>query len=215
MGAVQTEVIADTEISLRIPLPDSCPLADQSGRVLSANPHFVDGVCRCEFVLRTSDGGRPHLLMASKSLPGSSCLCKEIRSRGGIPVFDRVEDGGIILSLLFESRDEACSLYRAIQEYAPDVEILSIASGQSVNGYENSRKVDMGSLTEKQAEALTLAVCQGYYETPREVGIASLAEECDISRQAFSHRLRLAEAKVLGQLCLGERREETPLTDTE
>jgi predicted DNA binding protein len=45
-------------------------------------------------------------------------------------------------------------------------------------------------LTEQQYETLTLATEQGYYEIPREVSAADLADELGISHQALSERLR-------------------------
>lgn len=47
-----------------------------------------------------------------------------------------------------------------------------------------------GDLTEDQREALSLAYERGYFEEPRGVAVEDLAAEVDISRQAFSGRLR-------------------------
>ena len=52
-------------------------------------------------------------------------------------------------------------------------------------------------LTEEQRVALTLALERGYFETPREVGLAELAGELDITRQALSRRIRRANRSVL------------------
>lgn len=52
-------------------------------------------------------------------------------------------------------------------------------------------------LTNEQREALVLAVERGYFATPRETSMAALADELDISQQAFSDRLRRGNEKVL------------------
>lgn len=50
-----------------------------------------------------------------------------------------------------------------------------------------------------QREALRAAVNSGYYETPREIDVAELAERLDIPRSTLTYRLRRAEAHVMGQ----------------
>lgn len=52
-------------------------------------------------------------------------------------------------------------------------------------------------LTNEQREALVLAVERGYFATPRETSMESLAAELDITQQAFSNRLRRGNEKVL------------------
>lgn len=53
-------------------------------------------------------------------------------------------------------------------------------------------------LTEKQQEALVLAYERGYFETPREVTMADIGAELDISEQAVASRLRRGIKYVLG-----------------
>ncbi|MCG1003622.1 MULTISPECIES: helix-turn-helix domain-containing protein [Halobacterium] len=52
-------------------------------------------------------------------------------------------------------------------------------------------------LTERQREALSLAVSRGYYESPRQVTAAELAAELDISQPSLSALLRRGEREVL------------------
>ncbi|MFD1512950.1 helix-turn-helix domain-containing protein [Halomarina rubra] len=53
------------------------------------------------------------------------------------------------------------------------------------------------NLTPPQREAMLLALERGYFEIPREVTLAELANDLDISEQAFSERVRRATNKVL------------------
>lgn len=48
----------------------------------------------------------------------------------------------------------------------------------------------------EQRVALELAVESGYYETPRAIDLASLADRLDVPRSTFQYRLRRAEAWV-------------------
>lgn len=54
------------------------------------------------------------------------------------------------------------------------------------------------ALTDKQQEALVLAYERGYFETPREVTMADIGAELDISEQAVASRLRRGIKYVLG-----------------
>jgi predicted DNA binding protein len=54
------------------------------------------------------------------------------------------------------------------------------------------------ALTDKQQEALILAYERGYFETPREVTMADIGTELDISEQAVASRLRRGIKYVLG-----------------
>lgn len=53
------------------------------------------------------------------------------------------------------------------------------------------------SLSSVERETLALAVDQGYFETPREETLGSLAERADVSNTAVSNNLRRAERKLL------------------
>lgn len=54
-------------------------------------------------------------------------------------------------------------------------------------------------LSVKQKEALQAAVSHGYYETPREIDVAGLADALDIPRSTLNHRLRRAEERLVKQ----------------
>ena len=51
-------------------------------------------------------------------------------------------------------------------------------------------EVDSYGLTPKQHEALALALERGYFSVPRAISLTELADEMDISRQAYSRRLQ-------------------------
>lgn len=59
-------------------------------------------------------------------------------------------------------------------------------------------------LTEPQYEALRAAVTRGYFEVPRRVTFAELADEFDVSQQAVSERVRRGADTVLRQALLRE-----------
>lgn len=58
----------------------------------------------------------------------------------------------------------------------------------------------MFGLTNEQREAIVLALKRGYFKIPREVQMQALADELDISQQAFSERLWRGIEKILENL---------------
>lgn len=52
-------------------------------------------------------------------------------------------------------------------------------------------------LTETQREALVAAYENGYFESPRQITLESLADELDVSRQAVSNRLRKGHQRLI------------------
>ncbi|MFB6074073.1 MAG: helix-turn-helix domain-containing protein, partial [Haloarculaceae archaeon] len=78
------------------------------------------------------------------------------------------------------------------EEYGISVELISI----SQNPPESDESGQYG-LTDRQHEALTLAIARGYYESPRQVTTEELAEEMDISQPSMSSLLRRAERQLL------------------
>ena len=53
------------------------------------------------------------------------------------------------------------------------------------------------TLTQKQVDALRLAIHSGYYEIPRKIYIETLAEKLGIKRVAMQERLRRAEKAII------------------
>ncbi|MFB6141534.1 MAG: helix-turn-helix domain-containing protein [Halosimplex sp.] len=78
------------------------------------------------------------------------------------------------------------------EEYGISIELVSI----SQNPPEAEESSQYG-LTDRQHEALTLAIARGYYESPRQATTEELAEEMDISQPSMSSLLRRAERQLL------------------
>lgn len=78
------------------------------------------------------------------------------------------------------------------KEYGISIELVSITPNQDTE----DESPEYG-LTDRQHEALTLAISRGYYESPRQVSTAELAEELDISQPSMSNLLRRGERQLL------------------
>ncbi|MFC5973193.1 helix-turn-helix domain-containing protein [Halomarina salina] len=93
---------------------------------------------------------------------------------------------------LFESFDAFRGLTDRCAQYDISVELISIA--QSGPSSDDSARF---GLTDRQHEALTLALSRGYFESPRQVTTEELAQEMDISQPSMSNLIRRAERQLL------------------
>lgn len=61
---------------------------------------------------------------------------------------------------------------------------------------------DSLDLTDKQRQAVELALQRGYFSVPKETNLSELADRTGISRQAFSRRLNRGLANLLSEMTL-------------
>jgi len=108
--------------------------------------------------------------------------------------------------------------YAIVTERLPDHESLAAYIARCrdhgyevelLRAYPADDKHERYDLSTKQVEALGAALEAGYFETPRDTDLGTLAETFDISEQALSERLRRGVAAVLestiGELDANER----------
>ncbi|WP_135854413.1 helix-turn-helix domain-containing protein [Halorussus salinus] len=72
---------------------------------------------------------------------------------------------------------------------------------------ERSKSPELYGLTEVQYETLAEATRRGYFKIPREVALAELAAEFDVSEQAVSERIRRANDRILEQVLVHQSHE--------
>jgi hypothetical protein len=88
------------------------------------------------------------------------------------------------------------SLQRALDEAPASVNI----DVQRVGQYNASRMNAANALSKRQSEAVTIALEIGYYETPREAGVADVADHLDCAPGTAAEHLRKAEAALVHQV---------------
>lgn len=93
---------------------------------------------------------------------------------------------------LFQNYNAFNGMRTRCEEYGIEVELISI----SQNPPEDDESSEYG-LTERQEEALQLAIGRGYYDAPRQVSTEELAEEMGISQPSMSSLLRRGERQLL------------------
>ncbi|WP_336338300.1 helix-turn-helix domain-containing protein [Haloarcula brevis] len=91
----------------------------------------------------------------------------------------------------FKDYETFHDFHTTFEEHGISVDLISITNHSDDDGTTDD------SLTDRQREALELAVARGYYESPRRVTAAELAEELDISQPSLSSLLRRGERRLL------------------
>ena len=116
---------------------------------------------------------------------------ERVREEDATILSARGRAGGWTLQLLLPDRDALARAYEAIVDCECGTELERIGT------YGGSRGGRF-DLTDEQREALVAAYEAGYYEVPRAVTAADLADELDISHQALSERFRRAYGQIVG-----------------
>lgn len=96
---------------------------------------------------------------------------------------------GLHLEARFPSREALRAFKRIGTELGSGIEVSRL--------YTEDTPLLEYALTEKQRETLVLAAREGYFETPSDVTLASLASDLDISPQAVSKHIRAAVRKLV------------------
>ncbi len=107
-------------------------------------------------------------------------------------------DGRRLLRVLALDGERLQGLYRDLRSEWP-VEVVSKHTGVGTAGATPERRGadPLASLTDRQREALELAVEGGYYERPRETTTEAIGETMGIDRRTVEEHLRKVEARIL------------------
>jgi hypothetical protein len=169
---------------------------------------------RAEHQLWLSGEGRDRLVESLRADPsvGSVEVLDELPGgmlvgvrwgRVETPLFDVVEaagatvveatgtDEGWTVTLRFTEQAALSTFYEAARRRGIEVELREILG-------ERPAVVEDYGLSAVQRETLSAALEAGYFDVPRRVSIADLAERLGVSDQAVSERLRRGLARVLG-----------------
>lgn len=187
------------ELSLRLELridPEGtyeCPLADVDdvGDVEDVRCDATDDGCTVDLV--TANEG----VVRAAGTVEDDCLCAIFQNHECVPVYAISRDGSIEATTYVDRRETVRSLILELRDAVDSVVLDRLMTiGEETN--ERTTVIDLSILTDKQREALELAVLRGYYDGRTD--LSSMAEELDISDSALSERLRAANAKLVTDL---------------
>lgn len=181
---------------------DRCPMKQLSEDALIADirPERIGQDCHCEFVVEypsEAEGGRR---VAHSELEHDDCPCCLFCDFGCIPKVIEIREKSLLIETYVEDRDQAFELMKGLDSVPAGAELVRITRDHEGGFTEQLSHVDLSTMTRKQRQALDAAIERGYFESPRRVTLQDLAEEFDISKQAYAQRLATAERKVMQQI---------------
>ncbi|MEF8831282.1 MAG: helix-turn-helix domain-containing protein, partial [Halobacteriales archaeon] len=128
---------------------------------------------------------------------GQQCVANVFHEHDCVPHVTDAREDSLLVTVHPCDRSMITELIQGLRDVGYDARIDRIVRIDEEMFGNPPVLCDFGLLTEKQQEALMLAVELGYYEQSREATLEDLSEELGIGKSAVSHRLKSAEAKII------------------
>lgn len=123
-----------------------------------------------------------------------------LAARGGFPRELRAADGDPVLAARMPPSSDADEVVDDFVQAFPGATLIGSRPQSHIAPADDRRDLRDAlreSLTSRQREALQAARDGGYYEWPRDVTAAELADEMDVTPPTFTEHLRGAERKLV------------------
>lgn len=195
----ETDLQLWVEMQITAPPESRCPLIELENQIDALERDHFAGVCTIDVDLREG-GHSPSGKRRLTQRMDDSCLCRIFLQHGCSPriVSSNGTDG--VIATVLPDRETLRELVSDIRAVGGEASIRKLVSLEGDTDATDLRTFEMSSLTDKEHEALTVAVERGYYEQPPRISLAELAEFFDVSKQCLSERLNAAEAKMVTSL---------------
>jgi len=110
----------------------------------------------------------------------------------------KLKDGSECFDLLLEDREELSNATEILSEFGEvHIERISREFRREITPSAAEWQELLSSIPQRQRELLNLALEHGYFDIPREVTLAELADEMGITKTTASNHLRKAEQQVM------------------
>lgn len=120
-------------------------------------------------------------------------LLEGLEETRGVVLEAMTREGGWYFQIRFPDHDSLARFSDICTEEGIEIDVERVY--RLAETPQTGRSYD---LTEKQREALLLAIQHGYFEVPRGITLTEIADELGITQQAASQRVRRGADKVLG-----------------
>ncbi|SDQ64203.1 helix-turn-helix domain-containing protein [Natronobacterium texcoconense] len=170
-----------------------CPVVSTTPNATAIRQSVSESeICHSELTV-DGDDGRERRYVSERVREG--CICERLFQFDCVFDVESVQDGSLHIFLVVEDRTLLSRIVDSLEEIGANVRLrrLSHLAGDE----ETTLEIDAASVTEKQREAVELAVERGYYGRPREATLDDLADELEISNSAVSQRLNAVEKTLI------------------
>ncbi|MFQ3295078.1 MAG: hypothetical protein ACI9EZ_002145 [Halobacteriales archaeon] len=181
-------------VVIEIDVGDDCPLTDVDRTIHDVDLQQMGRVCRSQVV--TGEEDDVEVLHMERHME-KECVADVFHDHDCVPHVTDVRSDSILVTVHPCDRSMIPELISGLQGVGYQARVDRIVRiDEEVLGTPPVL-CDFSLLTEKQQEALVLAVEHGYYEQPRQATLEDLAERLGVGKSAVSHRLKAAEAKII------------------
>ena len=174
-----------------------CPIADLSSTTASGTIQLTGTNCHASISFEGED--EEHVSLYTASIE-ESCTCSSLCGPGFTPVDLVVEDGSLVVNAYVDDRERLSEAIEDLRE-GPDTwrlrRLTTPDRNKTLDSGLASQLLEDVSVTQKQREAVRVAVEMGYYDRPRDATLGDLASRLGVSRSALSQRLNAVEAKLV------------------
>ena len=150
--------------------------------------------CLIDFLLESGE-----VVSTSGRGKNASCLCDTFQRFDCVPKYTDVSDGWLYVTTHISDRSRIRPLVTELQSTVESVAVDRLVISEPGNCGDLTL-FDRSTLTEKQREAVEVAVERGYFTSGADVHLEEIAGELDISKSALSERLRTAQSKLVTDL---------------
>lgn len=174
-------------------------------------PNTVDDTTHCRTVYTDAETEEERF---TGSRVSNACICPIFRNYECVWCIDSLRGSALIINLKVFDRATLRDIVEDLRERGAKVVLESIYLANEENSGGDHRVFDVGGITEKQSEAMQLAISAGYYDDPRSTDLDGLAKHLGISRSAVSQRLTSAESKLVKEFVHGGATDEVDFLPT-
>jgi len=189
------------QVTFEFEPPEQCPLADVGSGSSKVIVSREGDACKCDIVAPVQIDGDVGTIVAHVSTDDiRRCPGTVFHEFDCVPEIVDVTESSLVVRTFAHQNIAVDDLIEDLSEVCDDVKLGRVTTDIDECLGENVRDVDLSGVTEKQREAIEMAIKEGYYARPRDVTLAEMAQEFDISEQALAQRLARAEERVLDQI---------------
>ena len=166
---------------------------DEHCRVVDDN----EGLCTS---VECDDPNESEVVRVSSHHGPKQCIGSTFKEHGFAPQIERYVEDHLVITTTFSDRDLFRKLISDLRKLTPSVHVDALQEAAPERTDSLSANIDVSVLTETQREFLTLALSEGYFDSPRNISQAELAEELGISPSMVSRRIRSIEQRLFSQM---------------
>ena len=198
-ASISTGTLNSTPLraTIEVDPPESaaCVVVGETDTAAEVTRSCTGESCHSEITIVEDESCRQTYVSGKRT---ETCVCGTIGEFDCAFDVDEVSDGALVIELVVPDREVLGEIVTTLQETGAVVRLsrLSHLEGDT----DATIEIDATSVTEKQREAVELAVELGYYDRPREATLSDLADELGISRSAVSQRLSAVELTLIRSL---------------